>query len=433
MNRILSIVVLLMVSLSAISSPQPLEKPVRIRIIPNHADWNYRVGEPAVFKIEVYRSGVNLRGVTLNYEYGMETMPPMRSETVTLTDGTLTISAKGAPSAGFFRLRAWVSVDGEITQELCTLAYDRDKIEATATMPDDFNTYWAQAKRDNAAIPQDVKMERYAGYCTEDVDVYHVSFQSHSPGSRVYGWLCVPSKQGRYPAVIHLPGAGVYKHGPDASTAARGFIVLNIGIHRIPLTMEPQVYSTLALGPLSGYQLFGIDNVDRYYYKRVLMGCVSAVSFVAGLPCFDGANIGLKGDSQGGALVLMTAGIDERVTAIAAIHPAFCDHTGYLNARAGGWPHVLKGADVTLPSTQSLMRVLSYYDAVNFARNITAPAFFTMGYNDASCAPTSVFSAYNALKSTDKKCVPFVETGHWCYPSQIKMSTQWLLDKLKSN
>lgn len=46
--------------------------------------------------------------------------------------------------------------------------------------------------------------------------------------------------------------------------------------------------------------------------------------------------------SQGGALALITAGLDQRVTACVANHPALSDMAGYKAGRAGGYPHFSK-------------------------------------------------------------------------------------------
>lgn len=49
--------------------------------------------------------------------------------------------------------------------------------------------------------------------------------------------------------------------------------------------------------------------------------------------------MGVTGSSQGGALSVVTAALDKRITFYAAIHPAMCDHQAHLKKTAGGWPH----------------------------------------------------------------------------------------------
>ena len=66
-------------------------------------------------------------------------------------------------------------------------------------------------------------------------------------------------------------------------------------------------------GPLAGYWNYNLDDKDRYYYKRVYLGCVSANDFITSLPQYDGTNLGVTGGSQGGALSIITAALDTRV------------------------------------------------------------------------------------------------------------------------
>ena len=57
-----------------------------------------------------------------------------------------------------------------------------------------------------------------------------------------------------------------------------------MGIHGIPVTMEQSVYDSLGAGALANYNTFGLDNRDRYYYRRVYLGCVRANDFLTSLP-----------------------------------------------------------------------------------------------------------------------------------------------------
>jgi cephalosporin-C deacetylase-like acetyl esterase len=131
---------------------------------------------------------------------------------------------------------------------------------------------------------------------------------------------------GKYPAILRVPGAGVRAYNGDISTAEKGFITFEIGIHGIPVTMDPSVYLNLGQGALSGYWNYNMDSRDRFYYKRVYLGCVRANDFIASLPEYDGTPSRCKGSgSQGGALSIVTAALDPRVKYLAAFYPALSD------------------------------------------------------------------------------------------------------------
>ncbi|MGV8095385.1 MAG: acetylxylan esterase [Mangrovibacterium sp.] len=133
--------------------------------------------------------------------------------------------------------------------------------------------------------------------------------------------------------------------------------------------------------------------------------------------------------ARGGALSMVTASLDQRIDYLAVLYPAFCDHTGFLHGRAGGWPFLFqKDPD----PCQSKIENSGYYDVVNFARFIKVPGFYSWGYNDGACGPTSTFSAYNTVLAP-KEIFVVPETGHWTYPEQEQRLADWLIEKLIKN
>jgi len=156
--------------------------------------------------------------------------------------------------------------------------------------------------------------------------------------SRFYGVLCERKAPGKYPALLCVPGAGVRPYRGLAALAARGMITLQVGIHGIPVTREQSVYDSLGAGALANYNAFGLDHRDRYYFRRVYLGCVRANDFLTSHPKWDGVHLAVTGGSQGGALSIVTAALVPRVKGLAAYYPALADVIGYLQNQAGGWP-----------------------------------------------------------------------------------------------
>jgi cephalosporin-C deacetylase-like acetyl esterase len=162
------------------------------------------------------------------------------------------------------------------------------------------------------------------------------------------------------------------------------------------------------------------------------MGCVRSIDFIFSLPEFDGKTLAVTGGSQGGALSIVTAGLDNRVKYLAAFYPALCDLTGYLNGRAGGWPHMFNDYNKAFNVKKDKIETSKYYDVVNFARLVKVPGFYSWGYNDVTCPPTSMYSAYNVI-TAPKSLFLAQETGHWTYPEQDEKARQWLLKELIEN
>ncbi len=398
---------------------------IKVIIATDHKDWTYKVNETAKFSVQVLKYGNLLENVTVDYETGPEAFPDVvKSGMVLKTGKTEFTGTMKVP--GFYRVRVWAVVDGKKYEGLATAGFEPEKIQPTVKDPGDFDNFWSNTIAEARKLSLDPKLTLMPERCTSDVNVFHISFHNEIAGSRIYGILCVPKKPGKYPAILRVPGAGIRPYGGDSRTASLGIITLEIGIHGIPVNLDPQVYTDLSNGALNAYNAVKMNDRNTHYYKRVYIGCVKAVDFIFSLPEFNGTDVAVTGGSQGGALTIVTAGLDKRIKYAAALYPALCDHTGYLNKRAGGWPHYFKNMEPKPGEVETL----GYYDVVNFARRVTVPGFYTWGYNDLTCPPTSMYSAYNVITAA-KELQIFQETGHWTFPEQNEAVNNWLVKQLK--
>ncbi len=404
---------------------QPKRELVEVIVTPDKADWTYEVGERAEFTITVYRNYVPLEGVKVRYKIQPELVKIWDEGVLTLKDGVTKVKAKKFKEPGFLRCTASVEVDGKTYSAYATAGFSPGKIEPTTTLPADFEEFWNKGKEDLAKVPMKPVMTLIPERCTDKADVYHVSINNIK--GKIYGILCKPKKEGKYPAILHVPGAGIRPYYGDVWEAEAGFVSFTIGIHGIPVNLDPGVYTDLRSGALNGYQTANLDDKDNYYYKRVYLGCVRAVDFIESLDCFDGENIGVTGGSQGGALSIVTAGLDDRIDYLAAFYPALCDLTGFLHGRAGGWPQIFRDNYTNKPQK---IETSKYYDVVNFARFVKAQGWYTWGYNDNVCPPTSMYSAYNVIDAK-KELHVFQETHHWAFPEQHELKNDWLFKKLR--
>ena len=423
------LLVLLFVS-SGMVWAQPSVQLVRVIVTADHANWQYAVGEKVNFSIQVIKNGSLVPNAKISYQVGPERMTASLTGSVVSPTGSLQLASQSMPNAGFLRCIATAEVDGKEYRNLATAGVAPLALQPTVTNPADFDTFWQNAKADLAKVPMDAKMTLMPERCTEKTNVYHVNLQNYKVGARLYGILCVPKKEGKYPAILQVPGAGVRPYGGDIANADKGYITFQIGIHGIPVTMDPSVYTDLGAGILSGYWNYNMDDKDRFFYKRVYMGCVRANDFITSLPQFDGVNLAVIGGSQGGALSIVTAALDARVKSLVALYPALSDVTGDLSGRAGGWPHYFEKPNREWNETKAKLGTLPYYDVVNFARRLRIPGFYTWGYNDETCPPTSMYAAYNVI-SAPKELFLALETGHWTFPEQTEKAYGWLFSRLK--
>lgn len=426
-----TLLLLLMLFFVRYSLGQPGEQLIKVVVAPDHTDWTYKPGENVKFTITVLQSGNALKNAVVKYEIGPEKMEPVKKDSLAIANGTLRVDGGTLKTPGFLRCIATAIVNGKTYRGLATAAFNPLQIAPTVENHSDFNAYWNDAKAELAAIPVDAIMTLMPDRCTDKVNVYQVNLQNYKAGARLYGILCVPKKEGKYPALLQVPGAGIRPYWGDIANAEKGIITLQIGIHGIPVDLAPAVYQNLSAGALTNYWNINLDDKDRYYYKRVYLGCVRANDFLTSLPQYDGQHLGVIGGSQGGALSIITAALDKRVKYLASYYPALSDVTGYLKGRAGGWPHLFAGNNLAFNNTKEKINTVGYYDVVNFARQLKVPGMYTLGFNDETCPPTSMYAAYNVITAPkDLYVVP--ETGHWTYPEQREQLNDWIVERLKA-
>jgi cephalosporin-C deacetylase len=401
---------------------------IEIVVAADKANRTYKVGEVPEFKIEI--KGENIPPIEkLNYEVGQEKQVPEKKGEIYLHMNKAELTGISLSSPGFITLRLWFTFEGKTYEKKLNTAISPEKIRPVTPLPEDFFSFWECLKAESDSIPLDAHLELWSEKSTGKLDVYLADFRNYRNRSRIYGVLCIPKKPGKYPVLLRLPGSGIHSFTGDTVMANKGVITFEIGIHGIPVNLNKSVYGALSSGPLNGYRYNELDNRERYYFNRVYMGCYRAISFLTSLPRFDGKNVIVYGRSQGGALSIVTAALHPEVTLVAAYFPALCDLHGYLHNRGGGWPHMF--SELT-PFTNSPEKIKTapYFDVVNFAQFVKAKGYYCFGYNDFVCPPTSMYAAYNMIKS-DKFLNLQMDTGHAIYPELWKISDQWIIENLK--
>lgn len=424
MKRFLSFTTLAMFIIVVAVAQSSSHQYVTVVAEPDHADWTYHTGEQARFTAYAIRENVRITNAEITYSYGPDKMDAVKTGTVmTDSDGMAHFSIPGATEPGFVSVRVKVSIDGRNYSSMTNIAFDPYDIKPTTTMPDDFQQFWSESIEKAALVPMTPTLRHSEKESNDRVDVYYLKIQTYKAGNYTYGVLTVPKTAGRKPAILRLPGAAVRPFNGPNELAYQGFVVLEVGVHGIPVDQDPEIYRQLENGALSGYTTIGIDNRDTYYYKRAILGCVRAIDYLCTRNDVDSTRIATYGGSQGGMLSIMTAALSPHVSALFSYFPAFCDLTGYYYGRGAGWPHLFR--DPNEPNIKARMDVSRYYDTVNFARILKVPGFYAWGFNDPACCPTSTFSAYNVI-TAPKQLQVGRDTGHWLYPWQVDNAINWL-------
>lgn len=434
-NRFLSMLIgAVLFVLSAAAENYPYRSDVLWVTVPDHADWLYKTGEKAKIEVQFYKYGIPQDGVEVLYELGGDMMPSDTKGTVQLKNGKAVISMETMKEPGFRDCRLTAKLGGKTYSHHIKVGFSPEKLQPYTQLPSDFNEFWNKTKAEAARFPLTYTKEYVEKYSTDKIDCYLIRLQLNKQNQCIYGYLFYPKAEGKYPVVLCPPGAGIKTiKGPMRHKyyAEEGCIRFEIEIHGLNPELDEDTFGEISRAFSSrenGYLVNGLDSRENYYMKRVYLACVRSIDLLTSLPEWDGKNVIVQGGSQGGALALITAGLDKRVTACVANHPALSDMAGYKAGRAGGYPHLFKNTvDMDTPAK---MKTLAYYDVVNFAKQITVPVYMTWGFNDNTCPPTTSYIVYNVLNCPKEALITPVNE-HWTSEDTEYGHLLWIKKHLK--
>lgn len=400
---------------------------------PDHADWLYKTGQNAKIEVQFLKYGMPF-DAKLNYTVGTDMLEDDSHGSVELKNGKAVINMGTKKTPGFRDLRLSVEVDGQTYSHHVKVGFDVDKIKPYTQEPSDFETFWQNTLDNMHKTPLSYTIEEAKEYTTSKFTCYLVKLNTIGRNS-MYGYLFIPkgAKPGSCPAVLCPPGAGVktikepLRHRYYADN---GFIRFEIEIHGLDPRLSASTFSDLSNAfnsESNGYMENGIDNRDRYYMRHVYAGIVRCLDFLTSLPEWDGKNLAVQGGSQGGALSIVAAGLDKRVTQCVVNHPAISDMAAYVEkGRTGGWPHMNRIKGVLTPQN---IRTLAYFDVVNFARHVSCPVYMTWGYNDNVVPPTTSYAVWNTLNCPKESLITPINE-HWTSDATELGQMKWIKSHL---
>lgn len=384
-----------------------------LKVSADRPDALYARGQTVTFTIQASLQGRPVEGGEVAWTLSKDGVEPRRTGRATLAQGRATVTGT-LNEPGFLLCQVTFESGGEKVSASGGAGIVPTEIRPSLPAPNDFAEFWEAKKQALAAVPMNPRLTSVA---SNAAGIEAFDLQADSVGQPVSGYYARPqgARPRSLPAILTVHGAGVRSSSLGAAVgwAKEGAIALDLNAHGLPNGREEAFYAALAAGELKDYRKAGRASRDSIYFLGMFLRLIRALDFLTAQPEWDGRTVVVSGSSQGGAQAIAAAGLDPRVTYFVAGVPAMCDHTGSVAGRIAGWPKFIEtnerpGADV--------VAAVRYYDGVNFAARARAPGFFTVGFIDTTCPPTSVYAAYNAL-SAPKEIFNDVAAGHTNTPA----------------
>jgi cephalosporin-C deacetylase-like acetyl esterase len=377
--------------------------PCVVNVATDRAEAVYRRGETVKFLVTVKCGGKPVTQGKVIYRLDLDGAKELGKGTAALA-ATPTVIEGSLAEPGFLQCLvgyAPAAQEGEKPQPVSSragAAVDPLAIAPSMPVPDDFDAFWTAQKARLAKVPMKPKLV-WIDSPDESLECYDVEIPCVGPRP-VTGYFARPvgAKPKSLPAILHVHGAGVRSSDLAAAMASAklGALSLDINAHGIANGKPKAFYDALAAGELKDYRTAGRESRDTCYFLGMFLRLQRAIDFLAAQPQWNGRVLCVEGHSQGGGQALAAAGLDSRVTFLAAGVPAICDHTGRAVGRINGWPKLVPDQDGR--PDPKILQVARYFDAMNFATHTQAEAIVSVGFIDTTCPPTTVYAAYNNLR-----------------------------------
>ncbi len=398
--------------------------------IPDHPSWLYKTGENAKIEVTFLKYGIP-RDALVSYEIGNDMLASDKTGSVKLKDGRGIINMGSRRTPGFRDLRLRTTIDGVNYEHHIKVGFSVDKIEPYTAMPSDFDSFWKSNIDEMHRRPLSYTKDYVSEYSTNKMDCYLVKMLVDQKGHSIYAYLFYPkgAKAHSCPVVLCPPGAGVKTIKEPLLHryyAESGCIRMEMEIHGLDPRLSQSTFDDLSRA-YGSYLNFNLADRDQYYMKHVYLSLIRAIDLLTSLPEWDGKNVAVQGGSQGGALSIVAAGLEPRVTLCCANHPALADMAGYVEkGRTGGYPHFNHGENMF---TDANVKTMAYYDVVNFARRVKCKTRMTWGYNDITCPPTTSYAVWNVLTCPKESLITPINE-HWTSEATERGHCTWIMNNL---
>lgn len=348
----------------------------QVTVTTDRPNARYEAGETAYFRITMPSWANAPVQCTIAHD---RTLKPLLAQTLNIAPGgTATVAYRLEEPGTLF---CYANLYGQVTT--AQAVFSPHRIQALEAEPEDFDAFWNNQRAQLARVPIDPQITLMYG--TLYSNTYRINL-GMIDGRRVYGFMSVPTGQGPFPAVVQFPAFGATPViPPSIFTDELGAIVLSISIHN---TEADQWVP-------DAYQPDDPTDPAKMYYRYAILGGLRAVEYLFTRPDFDKQQLGLSGESQGGGLATMVAGLDGRVSVVVGSLNALSEHAGWKYNKASAFPNYLSTANTksygNKDFVEKTLRAVKYYDAQYFAKRYAGPTFTCIAYLDEVSPAATIF------------------------------------------
>ena len=286
--------------------------------------------------------------------------------------------------------------------------------------PDDFDNFWnEEINKADEFFEKELKYEMIKkDFGIPFAECYDLYFNG-TGGARIYSKLIIPkgTKDKKIPFILKFHG-----YQGQSSDWSRNIGIVASGIGLVMMDVRGQAGKSQDNGIFDGITVRGhiIKGVkegrDKLFYKDVYLDTYLLSKIIENFEFTDKENIKVYGESQGGALSLACAALNQNIKSSFIIYPFLSDYKKVVELHTITEAYVelyryFKFIDPFHETEEEFFKTLSYIDVKNFAHRIKGKVVFIASLMDDVCPPETQFAVYNNLKC-EKKLLVMPEYSH---------------------
>lgn len=269
-------------------------------------------------------------------------------------------------------------------------------------LPEDFDEFWNSQLRELANL--DIKLElKKADFESPIAECYDLYFNGID-GTRIYAKFMKPKEVKRkMPALLEFHG-----YEERSNDWSNNLHYVASGICVAVMECRGQDYLKEDSCKFKSFKSKGhivrglVEGREKLLFKNIFLDTAILARIVMNMEWVDEERVFATGGSQGGALALACAALENRIKGVYAYYPFLCDYKRIWVMDLGGASYdelirYFKFIDPNHENEEYVFNTLGYIDIKNMVHRIKGKVNMAIGLKDDICPPSIQFAAYNNI------------------------------------